>query len=94
MSYNVKTPDYLQFTGNLGIADNEGIVLLIWPSLFGNKFKYGVRIQDGTGGYEIYINEKLESITGNSGDEVLVEKYHNEIKKLYDKAKEKFKKVS
>lgn len=94
LSYNVKTPDYLGFTGNLGISNNEDMVLLIWPSLFGNKFKYGVRIQDDTGTYEIYINENLGSVTGNPEDKVIVEKYNNDIKKLYEKAKEKFKKIS
>lgn len=80
LSYNVKTPDYLGFTGNLGISNNEDMVLLIWPSLFGNKFKYGVRIQDDTGTYEIYINENLGSVTGNPEDKVIVEKYNNDIK--------------
>lgn len=94
LTYNVKMPDYLQFTGNLGVSDEKGVSLLIWPSLFGNKFTYGVRIQDDSDVYEIYINQKLESITGNQEDKVIVEKYNSDIKELYDKAKRKFKKVS
>ena len=93
LTYNVKTPDYLHFTGNLGVSDKKGLSLIIWPSLFENKFTYGIIIRDKTEAYEIYINDKLESVTGNPGDKEIVEKYNKDIKNLYEKAKEKFKKI-
>lgn len=94
LTYNVKTPDYLHFTGNLGVSNKKGMSLIIWPSLFKNEFAYGVIISDKTEVYEIYINNEFESITDNPGDKKIVEKYKKEIKNLYEKAEEKFKKIS
>ena len=91
VTYNVKKPDYLSFTGNLGISDKEGLSLIIWPSLLKSDFAYGVRIQNDTGTHEIYINEKLEAITDYSEDRLIIEKYHNDIEKLFEKAEKKFK---
>ena len=91
VTYNVKKPDYLSFTGNLGISDKEGLSLIIWPSLLKSDFAYGVRIQNDTRTHEIYINEKLEAITDYSEDRLIIEKYHNDIEKLFEKAEKKFK---
>lgn len=94
VTYNVKKPDYLSFTGNLGITDKKGMSLIIWPPILKSDFAYGVRIQNDTGTYEIYINKKLESITDNPEDKLIIKKYHNDIKELFEKAEKKFKKVS
>lgn len=42
--YNVKEPDYLSYTGNLGIStDNNRVALIIWPKVF-NGYNIGTQI--------------------------------------------------
>jgi hypothetical protein len=89
-NYNVKKPDYLSYTGNLGITDkNNEFALIIWPKMFG-KYKYGLRIQKDNEAYEIYVNENLEPILQEDNESIksLIEKYKPEISKLFTTAKE------
>ncbi len=90
VTYNVKTPNYLSFTGNLGITDGNKAVLLIWPSLYNRSFTYGISIQDETGAYEIYINEDLEAVTGYEEEQEVIQRNHAEIERLVQLAQEKF----
>ena len=49
-TYNVKIPDYLSFTGNLGIQPYEGgdCALIIWPGIF-KETTYGAFVSDANG---------------------------------------------
>lgn len=45
-SYNLKLPDYPDFTGNLCVtAPGNEVSFFIWPSISG-KFEYGIQISD------------------------------------------------
>lgn len=72
-SYNVKFPDYLSFDGNLGVADNEGSNLIIWPSFLGKNYTYEVRIDVKGHEYSMYLDQNMKLIDGD-----------NELKKIYD----------
>lgn len=86
-SYNVKRPDYLSFTGNLGINNpEEGKSLIIWPLINGG-YEYGIRIQKGKEAYEFYLNEQLEPIDkDNKQAAKLVQEFKPEIAALFEKA--------
>lgn len=91
-TYNVKTPGYLSYTGNLGISDfDRGLSLIIWPLMNGD-YKYGVRIIGSDGmGYELMMDENQQLI--DSADETAVrvaEENKELIKEVYTKANEKF----
>lgn len=88
ITYNVKLPDYLHFTGNLGVSDQNNIVIIIWPSIFNQSFQYGVRVQDDTEAYEIYVDENLEPVSGDELEKEMINRNYKEIKKLYDSAME------
>ncbi len=49
-TYNVKIPDYLSFTGNLGLQPYEGgdCALIIWPGIF-EETTYGAFVSDANG---------------------------------------------
>lgn len=87
ITYNVKLPDYLHLTGNLGVSNKSGTVLLIWPSFFSEKFTYGIRVQDDTGAYEIYVDENMNPINGDKNQKEVIKKNWEEINKLYTNAK-------
>ncbi len=59
--YNVKYPEYLSFTGNLGVGSpGEGDNLftdglIIWPKVSGG-YEYGVMIMEEDQGFQIYIH--------------------------------------
>lgn len=58
-TFNVKLPDYLSFTGNLGVQPKEGgkCALIIWPGIF-RETRYGVFLPvDGGGFYGVYLTE-------------------------------------
>lgn len=78
--YNVKTPEFPSFTGNLGVSDNEGSGLIIWPGFFGKNYEYGVRIKDGDSTYQIELDGDMNFI---DTDENLKEVY-NRNKELID----------
>ncbi|MNW45226.1 hypothetical protein D3C74_224850 [compost metagenome] len=86
-SYNVKRPDYLSFTGNLGINDTDGgNSLIIWPLINGG-YEYGIRIQTRGEAYELYLNEQLEPINkDNKQAAQLVQEFKPEIAALFEKA--------
>ena len=63
-TFNVKLPDYLSFTGNLGVQPKEGgrCALIIWPGIF-RKTRYGVFLPVGDGGfYGVYLTEDGEAL--------------------------------
>jgi hypothetical protein len=88
-SFNVKKPDYLKLTGNLGVSKLESMdALIIWPLLFGG-YEYGIRLQDNGEIYEIYVDEKMNPIDEN--DTVVkeqIEKNREKIEAMIAKAKE------
>ncbi|MGG4142392.1 hypothetical protein ABEW34_04605 [Paenibacillus algorifonticola] len=60
--YNLKIPDYLHFTGNLGIvSEGREESLIVWPKIFGG-YDYGIILNKDGQTYEIYVNEKMELI--------------------------------
>ena len=86
--YNVKYPDYLSFTGNLGVSNNNNEVsLIIWPSIFGED-KYGLKIDTIDDSYEIIIDREMKAEV--SEDDKIIEKYKEEIEKLFQKADERW----
>lgn len=87
--YNVKRPDYLSFTGNLGINNPEkGTALIIWPKITGG-YEYGIRIQAQGKAYEFYLNEQLEPINQSNQQTLkLVQKFKPEITLLLGLANE------
>lgn len=87
ITYNVKLPDYLHLTGNLGVSNKSGTVLLIWPSFLSGEFTYGIRVQDDTGVYEIYVDENMNPISGDEKQKEVIEKNWEKIDKLYTNAK-------
>lgn len=84
--YNVKYPDYLTFTGNLAVADeNNEVSLIIWPSFYGED-EYGIRITTNDDSYEIMIDKDMKSVENND----ILDKYKKEIRMLFQKADEKW----
>lgn len=82
--YNVKYPDYLTFTGNLGISDEKNnLALIIWPSLYGEN-EYGVRIITDEETYEIMVDKNMKA--ANSSFNSIIDEYKEEIEKLFEKA--------
>jgi len=88
-TYNVKIPNYLSFTGNLGIqrTQDANCALIVWPKIF-KETEYGVILKDESGrNYAIKLTfdaEPAES-TSNEGKR-LVAKYSAEIDELFDRA--------
>ncbi|HGP0548052.1 TPA: hypothetical protein ACKY5F_001357 [Streptococcus pyogenes] len=78
--FNVKTPEFPTLTGNLGVSDNEGSGLIIWPGFFGKNYEYGARIKDGDTTYQIKLDKDMNLI---DSDENLKEVY-NRNKELID----------
>ena len=73
-TYNVKTPEFPTFTGNLGVSDNEGSGLIIWPGFLGKNYEYGVRIKDGDSTYQLQLDKDMNII---DDDENLKEIYND-----------------
>lgn len=87
-TYNVKFPEFPKFTGNLGVDDNKGSGLIIWPGFFGNNYEYGVRIRNNNETYEINLDKNMNII---DQDEELKEVYENNkdlIEEMWNGAKE------
>lgn len=87
--FNVKTPEFPTLTGNLGVSDNEGSGLIIWPGFFGKNYEYGSRIKDGDTTYQIKLDKDMNLI---DSDENLKEVY-NKNKELIDNMYESAEKV-
>ena len=88
-TYNVKIPDYLSYTGNLGIqpSQNSDCALIIWPGIF-KETKYGVFLQDENGrNHAIELTSEREA-KPDAPEEVkqLVEEYRDKIDALFERA--------
>lgn len=75
--YNVKTPAFPSFKGNLGVSDNEGSGLIIWPGFFGKNYVYGAAIKDGDSTYQIKLDKDMNLIDTDEN-----------LKEIYSKNKE------
>lgn len=88
-TYSVKKPDYLSFTGNLAVANNEKQeMLIIWPLVTGG-YEYGFRLQKDGLAYEIYVDENLKPINKDATNQVSIQKveeYKDELEALRAKA--------
>lgn len=98
--YCVKKPDYLSYTGNLGVilpSDEDKPYkdsLIIWPLPFGG-YKYGAVLYEDIGDsnmiqYQIYIDSNGQPIDSNEEDIKMIKKHSSSIKKLIEKADEKW----
>lgn len=89
-SYNVKTPDYLRYVGNLGIVHpNKESALIIWPELFGED-EYGFRLQKDGEAYEIMLNKNLEPLDNNELTSEIVKSKQEQINELMNRARSVF----
>ncbi|WP_413405569.1 hypothetical protein [Paenibacillus amylolyticus] len=87
--FNVKKPDFLSYTGNLGVVNEDGTAsLIIWPSLF-EKNEYGVRLEKDGLAFESMINENLEPIVNvDSPENKKINEYKPQMEMLFAKARE------
>lgn len=85
-SYNVKKPDYLQFTGNLGVTSESGNSLIIWPKLTGG-YEYGVILSVDHTMYQITLDSNMQTKDEDEYIKKLVENHQDTILELLDKAK-------
>lgn len=92
-SYNVKLPDYLSFTGNVGVSDNNGSGLIVWPGFFGQKRRYGVLVYDGTQTYRIYVDENMKPVAPDEELSKVYREHEDEILKLWEAAQSKWKEL-
>lgn len=87
-TFNVKLPDYLSFTGNLGVQPKEGgqCALIIWPGIF-RETRYGVFLPVGDGFYGVYVTGEGEALP-DAPDRVrsLVEANREAIDELFARA--------
>jgi len=59
-SCNVSAPKYLRFRGNYTVANENGIILIVWPhTFFSWKTDYGIDFGDGDSGYRFYIDNNI-----------------------------------
>ena len=68
-TYNVKIPDYLSFTGNLGIqkSQDSDCALIIWPGIF-KETEYGVFLEEENG--RSYAYDVLDRVSVRIVNEV------------------------
>ena len=84
--YSVKKPDYLRWTGNVSIVqDDSEIILIIWPGIMGQETEAGVIIMDSD---ENMVQVKLgNSYTAeNSEYQTLVDENQELISDMLEKA--------
>lgn len=90
-TYNVKIPDYLSYTGNLGVQPSSGgeCALLIWPGI-GKETEFGVFIPTENGRMRAVKLTRDGTPLENAPDEVvlLVEQNRDKIDTLFEKAEE------
>ncbi|WNY24028.1 hypothetical protein MmiHf6_13530 [Methanimicrococcus hongohii] len=96
--YNIKYPDYLQFSGNLGITNEaDTLSMIIWPQAFkSNEYEVGIIIYDAGSEYSFYLyldsdlnmNHDKMNLTEESSDiaEKLLEERRDEIEEMYSLA--------
>ena len=88
-TFNVKIPDYLSFTGNLGVQPKEGgqCALIIWPGIF-RENRYGAFLPVGEGSfYGVYLTENGEALP-DAPERIrrLVEENREDIDELFARA--------
>lgn len=85
--YNVKAPDYLSYTGNLGVSNlDKGEALIIWPLMSGD-YTYGFRLTSKGQTYEIYVDKNMEPVDKNNEEtNQLVQQFKPQLDALYEKA--------
>lgn len=83
--FNVKYPDYLSYTGNLGISTEEGkLSLIIWPGMF-KSTKYGLRITTNDNVvYNILLDKNANAIDKQYDE--LIKENRTAIQLLFQKA--------
>lgn len=82
--YNIKYPDFLSYTGNLGITNPDGTLsLIIWPK-FGKETRYGIMINSEKETHCIMVDKKMAPI--DKSYKKIVEENKVSIKELFDKA--------
>ncbi|WP_062350432.1 hypothetical protein [Bacillus kwashiorkori] len=85
--FNVKKPEYLSFTGNLGVSKLNSLDgLIIWPLLFGG-YEYGLRLQTEEGVLEITVDDNKELLQSKM-NKTTYDKYKEDIEKLFAIAEE------
>lgn len=93
-TYNVKIPDYLSFTGNLGVHPYEGgdCGLIIWPGIF-EETTYGVFITSDDGRTHAVMLTEERMPLGDAPEQTkqLVEENKDKIDALFDRACEMWK---
>lgn len=89
--YNVKTPEFPSFTGNLGVSDNEGSGLIIWPGFFGKNYEYGARIKDGDLTYQIKLDKDMNLIDKDENLKEVYKKNKELIDNMYESAEKVWK---
>lgn len=88
--YDVIKLDYLSFTSNFNVADEEDkLVLIIWPQITGG-FEYGLLISDNYDErHSIYVDEKGQVLDQTDLNAVqVVEEFSDEVENLFVKANE------
>lgn len=88
-SYNIKFPDYFYFTGNIGVSDNNGSGLIIWPGFFGTSYEFGFQIKDESNTYYIYVDKNMIPIDLNEETGKIYEDHKEEMEQLWDAAQGK-----
>ena len=88
-TFNVKIPDYLSFTGNLGVQPKEGgqCALIIWPGIF-RETRYGAFLPVGEGNfYGVYLTEDGKALP-DAPERIrrLVEENREDIDELFTRA--------
>ncbi|MDR0489411.1 MAG: hypothetical protein LBG99_08495 [Propionibacteriaceae bacterium] len=87
-NYNVKFPDYLSYTGNLGVQTYNGVfALIIWPGI-GKETTYGVRLpaEEGTEVWGIMLDYQHRALTSDPAELALVDQYQAQIDDLFKMA--------
>ena len=82
LTYNVRFPDYLSFTGNIGVSDNDGSGLIIWPGFMGRKYEYGLRINENGTVYSIYVDESMNCISQDGEQISILERNEEKVHHL------------
>lgn len=90
-TFNVKSPGFSSFTGNLGVSNNEGSGLIIWPGFFGKNYEYGVRIKDGDSTYQIELDEDMNIIGEDENLKEVYEKNKELIDDMFESAEKVWK---
>jgi hypothetical protein len=66
ITYSIKVPDYLEFTGNYAVISDDGVCLIIWPDLLKESYTYGAQIPNEDDVIYAYVNSNAEYIHDDS----------------------------